>query len=225
MMGRIYLLLAFAGLLAGCAQNQPSTLTGRDLIEKSISYHDPKGDWSSLKASFVIQDSLPPGRDSRFYAFSLDNSQSKFIYRINGLHYQVWNDSVEIFEGEVENARALRMRNYYTYLWGLPMKLRDEGTVIEDSVRKEMLNGKEYQVVRVPYEKDIWYFYMDPETYRMEAYKFYQDEPNLKGEIIFLDQEFEYKGMKIPQNRSWFRTEKEEFLGTDKLLEIKPLLD
>jgi hypothetical protein len=225
MMGRIYLILAFVGLLTACTQKAPDLLTGKELIEKSISYHDPKGDWPKLKASFVIQDSLPPGRDSRFYVFSLDNSQSKFVYRIDGLHYLVWNDSVQIFEGEIDKERALRMRNYYTYLWGLPMKLKDEGTAIEDSVRNEVLNGKEYRVVRVPYKKDIWYFYIDPETYRLEAYKFYQDEPNFKGEIIYLDQEFEFKGLKIPQNRSWFRTEKEEFLGTDKLLEVKSGLD
>jgi hypothetical protein len=75
--------------------------------------------------------------------------------------------------------------------------------------------------VRVPYEKDIWYFYLEPETYRMAAYKFYQDEPNLKGEIIYLEGEYEFQGLKIPANRTWYRTETPEFLGTDMLVEIK----
>lgn len=215
----LILLLLFS---IGCAERTSETpLTGSEIIEKSIRYHDPNGNWSELKASFVIQDSLPAGKDSRFYEFSLDNSQSKMVYRIQGLNYIVWNDSVQVFEGEVENERALRMRNYYTFLWGLPMKLTDPNTRIEEKVSSEQLNGKTYQVVRVPYEKDVWYFYIEPETYRMAAYKFYQDEPAGKGEIVYLEGEKEFEGMKIPANRTWYRTETPEFLGTDKLLEIK----
>jgi hypothetical protein len=54
----------------------------------------------------------------------------------------------------------------------------------------------------------------------MEAYKFYQDEPNQKGEIIYLDGLMDFQGLKIPANRTWYRTETPEFLGTDKLIEI-----
>ena len=208
-------------LLAACGTPNTGPLSGREMILKSIDYHDPEGEWKSLQASFVVQDSLPAGIDSRYYEFSIDNKEGRFTYQIEGLHYQVLGDSVQIFEGEIEKERALRMRNYYSYLWGLPMKLLDKGTIIEDSVREEVLDGKSYRVVRVPYEKDNWYFYLNPDNYRMEAYKFYQDEPNLKGEIIYLEGEKEYSGMKIPQNRTWYRTETPEFLGTDRLLEIK----
>lgn len=206
----------------GCAEpTSDVALTGPEIIQRSIRYHDPNGNWSELKATFLIQDSMPAGRDSRFYEFSLDNSQSKMVYRIDGLNYIVWNDSVQVFEGEVEKERALRMRNYYIYLWGLPMKLTDPNTKIEKKVTTEELNGKSYLVVRVPYEKDIWYFYIEPETYRMAAYKFYQDEAAGKGEVIYLEGEKEFEGMKIPANRTWYRTEKPEYLGTDMLLEIK----
>lgn len=204
-----------------CNAKTAEPVSGRDFILKSIEYHDPNDSWSTMKATFVVQDSLPAGRDSRSYEFSLDNSQSKMVYKINGLHYIVWNDSVQVFEGEIEKERALRMRNYHSYLWGLPMKLMDSGTVIEDSVQMEIIDGVSYHVVRVPYEKDIWYFFLELETYRMAAYKFYQDEPNQKGEVIYLEDEVEYHGMKIPANRSWYRTETPEFLGTDQLLEIK----
>ncbi|MDX5340521.1 MAG: DUF6503 family protein [Cyclobacteriaceae bacterium] len=215
--------IVFLGFLLFSACGSPNTgpLSGKEMIQKSIAYHDPEGNWKKLQATFVIQDSLPAGRNSRYYEFTLDNRNGQFTYQLEGLQYQVWGDSVLVLEGEIENERALRMRNYYTYLWGLPMKLLDPGTVLEDSVREEVLDGKSYRVVRVPYEKDIWYFYLDPDTYRMEAYKFYQDEPNQKGEIIFLEGEKEFGGMRIPQNRTWYRTETQEFLGTDRLLEIK----
>jgi len=219
-MNRILLILVVLGFYS-CKTKTAEPVTGRDYILKSIQYHDPAGNWPEIKGTLIIQDSLPAGRDSRFYEVSLDNSQSKMAYMIQGLQYTVWNDSVEVLEGEIEEERALRMRNYYSYLWGLPMKLMDPGTEIEDSVKTEILDGQSYHVVRVPYEKDIWYFYLEPETYRMAAYKFYQDEPKLKGEIIYLEGEKEYQGMKIPANRTWYRTETPEFLGTDQLLEIK----
>lgn len=218
---RVSLTILLISFFFACGAPNTGPLTGKEMIDNSIAYHDPDGEWKNLQASFVIQDSLPAGRDSRYYQFSLNNKEGKFTYQIEGLHYQVVNDSVEVFEGEIEKERALRMRNYYCYLWGLPMKLKDSGTRIEDSVREEVLDGKSYRVVRVPYEKDIWYFYLNPDTYRMEAYKFYQDEPNQKGEIIYLQGEKEFAGMKIPQNRTWYRTETPEFLGTDMLLDIK----
>jgi hypothetical protein len=202
-----------------CMPQPPKT--GFQLVEQSIKYHDPKSEWPYLKATFVLKDSLPAGRDSRSYEFSLDNSTSKMSYSIIGLRYEVWNDSVAQIQGEIDKERALRMRNYYTYLWGLPMKLKDPGTVIEDEIKTEVINGKEYLVARVPYEIDIWYFYFDPETYRMEAYKFYKDEPNEVGEIIYLEGEVEFSNMKVPANRTWYRTEKPEFLGTDMLQEIQ----
>ncbi|SFN87524.1 hypothetical protein SAMN04488519_102305 [Algoriphagus ornithinivorans] len=204
-----------------CNTKSDLELTGNELIKKSIEFHDPKDQWKNFKGTLVIQDSLPAGRDSRFYEVSFENNLSKMVYRIEGLHYLVWNDSIQVFEGEIEAERAFRMRNYYTYLWGLPMKLQDPGTQIDDKVTQEELNGKSYLVVRVPYEKDVWYFYLDPQTYAMEAYKFYQDEETKKGEIIYLDGLTEHNGLKIPTNRSWYRTETPEFLGTDMLLEIK----
>ena len=53
------------------------------------------------------------------------------------------------------------------------------------------------------------------ESFEMKAYKFYQDEAAQKGEIIYLDGLLEVSDMKIPKARAWYRTEKNEFLGTD----------
>lgn len=208
-------------LITFACEKPSDQLSAPELIQKSIEYHDPNQVWSKLKATFEFTDSLPAPRESRSYSVSLENNLSKMVYRNQSLTYIVWHDSVQVFNGEIENERALRMRNYYTYLWGLPMKLNDPGTQIDQEVGKEELNGKSYLVVRVPYEKDIWYFYIDPETYQMEAYKFYQDEPNQKGEIIYLAGLSEFKGLKIPANRSWYRTENDEFLGTDQLRGIE----
>ena len=214
----LFSLLILIGMIS-CQEQAPKN--GIALVEKSIEYHDPKGEWASLNATFHIIDSLPNGRESRNYSFSVDNLNSIMTYSIQNLEYEVWQDSVIVKKGDVENERALRMRNYYTYLWGLPMKLKDPGTRIDEEIKIETLDGKEYLVARVAYPDDIWYFYFDPENYRMHAYKFYKDEPNQVGEIIYLNDEVTFSSMKIPANRSWYRTEKPEFLGTDKLQEIR----
>jgi len=216
-----FVVIAFL-MFSSCASDKFSTeLTGQELIEKSIAFHDPKGSWKDLKATFMVQDSLPAPRSSRSYSFMLDNSQSIMSHTIDVTSYSVHRDSLHLKMGDISLEQALRSRNYYTFLWGLPMKLQDPGTNIESAVTMEELNGEEYHVVRVPYEKDIWYFYLEPETYRMAAYKFYQDELNQTGEIIYLEGIVEFDGMKIPAHRSWYRTEKPEFLGIDKLIGIQ----
>lgn len=196
-------------------------LTDEEMIDRSIQYHDPKGEWKDLNALFIFEDSLPAPRISRSYSVSLDNAHSTMIYAIEDSKYTVIQDSVIVKEGDIEKEQALRMRDYYTFLWGLPMKLKDPGTVIEDKVATVSLKGSDYYEIRVPYEKDIWYIYLTPESYRLAAYKFYQDEANQKGEIIYLSGEREIGGLRIPANRTWYRTEKPEFLATDKLVEIK----
>jgi len=217
---KTYYILLFTLIVFAC-QNSSDQLTGPELIQKSIEFHDPNKIWPSLKATFSFTDSLPAPRESRAYSVSFENNLSKMVYRNQDLNYIVWNDSVQVFEGEIDHEGAIRMRNYYTYLWGLPMKLNDLGTQIDQKVRKEELNGKSYLVARVPYENDIWYFYINPESYQIEAYKFYRDETNQTGEIIYLDGLVLYQGLRIPADRSWFRTENGEFLGTDQLIGIQ----
>lgn len=214
-------ILAFL-FFTSCGSNSSSRpVTGSEFISKSIEYHDPNDQWKELKATFVFEDSIPPPRISRSYSVSFDNVESSMSYAIDGSKYKVYQDSLIVEEGEIKEEQALRMRDYYTFLWGLPMKLNDPGTFIDPTVYSEALDGVDYHVVRVPYEKDTWYFYLEPVTFRLAAYKFYQDEANQKGEIIYLSEEKGFKGMRIPANRTWYKTGKPEFLGMDRLIEIK----
>jgi hypothetical protein len=122
------------------------------------------------------------------------------------------NGKTEFSEEEVKtynltDTRARFMRNYYTFLYGLPMKLADPGTIIDPVVQKKEFMGKEYLVLKVKYEegigKDSWYFYFDPKTYAMEIYQFYHYEAKNDGEYIILSQQEVYSGIKIPKIRTW----------------------
>ena len=52
-------------------------LTGPQLLEKSISYHDPSGVWSSFKSNFVVT-MKSPDRTIRRSQIELDISKSFF---------------------------------------------------------------------------------------------------------------------------------------------------
>ena len=112
-------------------------------------------------------------------------------------------------------------RNYYSYLYGLPMKLRDPGTHLDPKVEKKNFHGKDYWVLEVRYDpevgEDLWYFYFNPDTYAMEAYQFYHDVAKNDGEYILLEGEHRLGGMRIPKIRTWYTNKEEKLLGTDTL--------
>ena len=65
---------------------------------------------------------------------------------------------------------------------------------------------------------DTWYFHFAPDTYRLVGYQFYHDEATGRGEYIFLADEREVLGMKIPVERRWFTNAEDRYLGTDVLV-------
>jgi hypothetical protein len=117
--------------------------------------------------------------------------------------------------------RANMYKNYYSYLYGLPMKLKDPGTIIHKQVNLDKFKGEMYLVLKVTYEKevgeDIWYFYFNPETYALELYQFFHDEEKNDGEFILLSGLETVNGIKIPKKRDWYYNKNEEYLGTDIL--------
>ena len=125
--------------------------------------------------------------------------------------------------------RAKKMRDYYTYLYGLPMKLKDPGTLLDPLVDTKTFKGKNYLVLKVTYSKEVgtdtWYFYFDPSSYAMEAYQFFHDESKNDGEYILLSGEEIINNVKIPKTRAWYYNKNDQYLGTDilsKLSQGKP---
>ena len=124
-------------------------------------------------------------------------------------------------------SRTKMMKDYYTYLYGLPMKLKDPGTIIDHIVVRKPFKGKEYLVLKVTYDKEVgkdtWYFYFDPKTYALEVYQFFHDESKNDGEYILLTEEEKILNIKMPKNRAWYYNKDDTYLGTDILTTAKPL--
>ncbi len=196
-------------------------LSAEEILNKSIAFHDPDGEWPTLKTELTFKETRPNGPDRKTVAM-IDNSQSFFQLNRNDEEiYKVEMENCVVEKGQGTSERGLMLRNYYTYLWGLPMKLKDPGTNLDEAYAEESIDGVRCYVLRVPYEKDIWYFYIRKDNYAMIAYKFYKDESTEKGEYIPTEGLFTVGNMKIPNNRTWYELPGNRVLGTDILTAAK----
>jgi len=119
------------------------------------------------------------------------------------------------------------LRNYYVYLWGLPMKLLDAGTVLDPNVLSTTYQDRPVEALRVTYDpevgSDVWYFYLDPETHALAGYRFFHDEAKGDGEYITFDGTIEAGGLRLPQARAWYTNAEDRYLGTDTLVSLQVL--
>ncbi len=206
------------------------------LIARSVAHHDPEGIWSSFRGELRLREIRPDG-GGRTADVSLDVPASGFRYAaaMDGL------DVVKVVEDgrceatvdgrapDPQTAERLRLscdqlqrsRNYYLYLWGLPMKLRDEGTIVHPEVLETDFQGRPVLAAKVTYDpevgSDTWYFYFQPESAEMVGYRFYHDEALGDGEYITLEGRADVGSMRLPARRRWYTNADDRFLGEDVL--------
>jgi len=213
-------------------------ITATALLDKAIAYHDPDGAWGDLQARMYISLTYPDGSErlseievdlpGQFFSLTSRKEEHKLEYILSKAECLVKLDGNTTFSEEDKKnyglscERARNMRDYYLYLYGLPMKLRDTGTRLHPVVKTKRFKGKEYLVLKVSYEesvgKDSWYFYFDPATYAMEVYQFFHDESKNDGEYILLSEIEAVSGIKMPKVRAWYYNKDDKYLGTDTLV-------
>lgn len=221
-----------------CGTLNAQTISPETLLERSIKYHDPKGQWAKKPVNLTLKEIRPGGTDRttelaidlKKGTFTLDQMRdgNNLVYHIaqEDCTYEL-NGSSNISDADLEKYRlncdrAKNMRNYYTYLWGLPMKLTDEGTLLQE-VKMDDFMGKKAYSLKVNYDpevgKDVWYFYFDPATYALIGYRFYHDEAANDGEYITLEGEAQVGKLRLPKERKWYMHKDDKFLGSDILQE------
>ena len=163
------------------------TLTGEQLLENAIKYHDPNNQWTTFNDTLNVTMELPK-RSSRDSQIVINLPQETFYLKAVRdtitTEYTVRKDTCNItYNGNskitaafakthnLSCERAKMFKNYYTYLYGLPMKLKDPGTIIDQTVQQKTFKGKDYLVLKASYDKavgsDVWFFYFNPETFAM----------------------------------------------------------
>lgn len=218
-------------------------INGNQLLENAIEHHDPNNNWGNFKGKLFITMESPNSSDRQSeITLNLPTQYFKLIWQKDGNKVVQMttkdscsislNGSDKIPEEKIKELRlncdrTRTMKNYYTYLYGLPMKLRDPGTIIDPIVVRKSFKGKEYLRLKVSYEEsvggDTWYFYFDPKTYAMEVYQFFHDEAKNDGEYILLSDEETANSIKMPKTRAWYYNKDDKYLGTDTLTKTESL--
>ncbi|MGB5431187.1 DUF6503 family protein [Eudoraea sp.] len=220
-------------------------LTDTQLLNKAIAYHDPEGNWEDFRGQLFITMKTPNSSD-RLSEITIDLPRQyfKLVTKKDDTTTEqilskqdcklLLNGSDTISEDETKKhrltcERTQSMRNYYTYLYGLPMKLKDPGTILDPKVYQKTFKGKIYDVLKVTYKepvgKDTWYFYFDPATSALEVYQFYQNEEDNDGEYIILTGQEKVNGIKMPKIRAWYYNNNDTYLGTDTLTKTAVLIE
>ena len=230
-------LLFYAVVHISCGQN----VTGNELLQKTLDYHDPQQEWDQLQA-VVYYDEYRADNTIRKSMVHFDIAGNRFkMERTNDKMvitrgtegdscYVLVNGSAE-FDAELNETynlaceRSFMYRNYYLYMQGLPMKLMDPGTIIHPEVSQGQFMGMNYYKLKITYQEDVgsdvWYLYINPESYAVEAYQFYHDEEKGDGEYITLEDEVIVGNMKWPKTRKWYTNKEDKYLGKDVIVDVK----
>lgn len=227
-------------LVAACAPADPPQAELSDaeaLIARSIDFHDPDGMWYTRAHRLDLDEKRPDG-SMRKTGMRLDPLARSF-----GMRQDRGEDVVEAYV-DAENCAATvngvlpdstvaaryRLvcpdgpawwREYYAFMHGLPMKLQDEGALVEPGVIDTTFMGQPVRQVRVTYDpavgSDIWYFYFHPETSALVGSRFYHDEAANDGEYIAFDGTLAADGMQLVRTIHWYTNADGRFLGSDSL--------
>ncbi len=227
----------------GFSNLEAQEISATDLLDKAIAYHDPNDLWEIFQGKLFITMTYPDGKE-RLSEVEID--LPKEYFRVTSTSEDIvieqtidkedctlkLNGSTSISDEDKEThrlscKRTQFMKNYYLFLYGLPMKLKDTGTHLDSVVQTKGFKGKEYLVLKVTYDesvgKDVWYFYFDPDNYAMEVYQFFHDESKNDGEYILLSEIENVARIKMPKIRAWYTNSDDKLLGTDVLTKATPL--
>ena len=234
-------------VLFGCAGGAPEPPApeipaAEALIARSIAWHDPGGAWDAATIRLQINESRPggaerrvevamtPGRGTMTVGRETEAATTAFsvlgdeiVHR--GIPGRGDLDEETLAELGLDPERVRWLRNYYLFVWGLPMKLRDPGAIVDPEPVPDSFDGQEALRVRVTYDPEVggdtWYFYFEPATARLIGYRFYHDEAANDGEYIHLSGEIADGGLRLPATRRWYTHQDDRFLGEDEAVSLR----
>lgn len=201
-------------------------------------YHDQNGVWFKSKIRLTI-DEVRADASSRTSLVVIDNPGSAFELKTRRDNRQIvmsvlGEKTSASLDGRLDFSKedaakyglaaegVLRRRNYYSYLFGLPMKLSDPGAIVGIPVPISKYEGRTYRKIRVTYEPkvggDVWDFFFDTKTNALSGFRFFHDEAKGDGEFLTLEGEIDCgSGVRLPKSRSWFMNKDRKALGKDTI--------
>jgi hypothetical protein len=195
--------------------------TAEELLARSIAYHDPEGVWNStylrLTGQYTAPDGQPEGSETWMIIDNL-NGSFEYMLTIGGVEARAYvrgdectvyyNGQLVTEEDSLPCSRLQDIRNQNLYLIGVPMKLRDAGTIVHPTASRTTFMGQEVLAIDVTYEpevgREIWRFYFDPDTAALVGFRAHRESLE-QGETVALDGELVIGSLRIPKTRLWYQ--------------------
>ncbi len=213
---RLFTIFFFSLLLFGC-ENAPKT--AESILEKSINHHDPNGQWNSFKGQLHIEsNSVYSGWKTENLEVEMDIPSNTFTYFNNQRNVEVSFEGDSCLATEEICDGYSWTKNFYTYIWGLPMKLHDEGTPLEEEFEVGIFNQRPCYILKANYPDDNWLYYIDKTTHALIGFQFTKGK---NTERVYLSKEKHVEGMLLPSVRKWMEVHEdgsEKKLGDDLLV-------
>jgi hypothetical protein len=199
--------------------------TAIQIIDKSIEFHDPENEWENLFAtfsfnsSFSFNDSIPEELN-----ITIDNLYNDFTYRNadRKVEIQYTEDSCKLISDNGSCEGYAWTKNFYTYVWGLPMKLKDPNIKPIPEWNLDTINNYPCYAVYVNYEAENFTYYIDQVDFQLRAFQFLKNDNSGKGEIIHLEGLIEYKDFQFPKKRIWLHLNGDT-IGTNEAMYINEI--
>jgi len=250
--GRTILCIVASALLGGCTPPSPGD-PGSDgssapepsgaelLLERSIRFHDPNGHWGKRPLRLDWNGSGADGEERLAFEISIAAdgagielsgryAESTLEYATDGVEVRVRVDGSSELDEETRKRLALGRedglfwRNYFRFLAGLPMNLRDPGTRVDPDPVTTTFMDREVLSIRLSFDPDVggdlWYFYFEPGNAELVGCRFYHDEAANDGEYIVMEGLVEHAGLRLPRHRRWHVNSDDRFLGADTLAHL-----
>ena len=201
-------------LISLLATNMYSQSAAIKLVDQSIEFHDPKDQWTKLHTNIEISSIVERKgvRDTSYRSLHFDLAQGKFSMKQDSVVYEFPCEDCE---------RASMYNSYFRYLLGMPMKLKDPGTIIHENIDIKKYRNKEYRVVTATYSPTVgsytWLFYFEMDSPELRLTEFSKDGTFQNGETIELNDKVRFQKMLLPGQLKWFVLPDRPFLAEENI--------
>ena len=236
-----YLLISISLVLLSCKEEAPhSSLSSIDIMNKSIQFHDPKGEWDSTPLALHIEEPRI-GNPTRYSELNLDKAKGTFhLLRHRNGHFsthivdaegalEVYLDNEVVTEDSIvkkfrlDPERNLRYQYSYEQMLGLPMSLL-EGENTFGPVEEVHYNQIAAYKIPVDLEKALfskqWNIYIAKSTYAYLGMDLLSEEDPQGGERLYFEGIFLIKSMKLPRHKHWHYLSSDDYLGSDMIIKV-----
>jgi len=214
-------------------------MSGKEILEKCITTHDPESKWNTLTIDLQIQEPRikNPFRYSKVKlnnktgAFELQrnraNSVSKHIIDAKGkaktlLDGKIVLDSDSIKKFRLNPESNHRYKKFYEILLGLPMSL--EPNIIEKIGNPQKVTFNRYFTYKIEIQlkealfSKHWNIFIDTKSMELVGIEIFFPEDDSKGERFYFEGKVKIENSNIIRIRHWHEFKEDVYSGSDIIM-------